>query len=104
MIRKWNKFKLYLRERLRIISKIEVTYQGKYMVKRRKYDDFIYTKNFENKLELKAKKELERIRNEPNLDSLKLTELEQYRNNLIKTQNEEKMSETNNKILVQGVQ
>ena len=104
MIRKWNNFKLYLRERLRITSRIEVTYPGKYLVKRRKYEDFVTTKNFENKIELKMKKDFENLKNQPDVSKLNLTELEKYRADLIKTENEEKNLDVNNKMMIQGIE
>jgi hypothetical protein len=104
MLRKWNEFKLYLRERLRLTSRIEVTYPGKYMVKRRKYDDFITTKNFENKLELKSKKDVEKSNNTPDINSLSLNELEQYRKDLKQSDLEFKKLDISKKILIEGVQ
>ncbi len=104
MLRKWNEFKLYLRERLRLTSRVEVTYPGKYMVKRRKYDDFITTKNFENKLELKSKKDVEKSNNTPDINSLSLNELEQYRKDLKQSDLEFKKLDISKKILIEGVQ
>lgn len=104
MLRKWNNFKLYLRERLRITSKIEFTYPGKYLVKRRKYEDFVTVKNFENKLELKAKKDLEKLKKEPEINSLTLTELENYRESSKESELKDKKSDVYQKILIEGVQ
>ena len=104
MIRKWNEFKLFVRERLRITSKMDVTYPGKYMVKRRKYDDIILTKNFENKIEIKVNKDIEKLKNQPDINKLNLTELEQYRENVKQTELEDKNLDISKKILITGVQ
>lgn len=104
MYRRWNQFKLYLRERLRITSRIDFSYEGKFMVKRRKYEDVIISKNFENKLELKSRRELERIRKEPNIEKLSLQELEKYREDKIQREIEDQKDDTSQKILLEGIE
>ncbi len=74
------------------------------MVKRRKYDDFITTKNFENKLVLKSKKDIEKSNNEPDINSLNLNQLELYRNNLKQSELENKRLDVSQKILIESVQ
>ncbi len=97
-----NEIKLKFREMLRVVGKGDLNKPNEYLVKRRKFKDIDITKDFEKRLNIKKKEDMyEMIANESiDITKMSLGELEEYRENIIKKEEEEKKSDLYKKVVL----
>jgi hypothetical protein len=101
----WNELKLRFKEQLRVTGKYDLNKPNEYLVKRRNFKDIDITKDFEKRLMEKRKMEVnEKIENKLiDLNTMSLTELEEYRSNKKIKESEEKKSDLYQKTVLTDI-
>lgn len=104
----WNDLKLKFKEQLRVVGKYDLNKPNDYMVKRRQFKDIDISKDFEKRLNIKkieqAQQNIEKKRIQLQYDKMSLDQLETYREDLKKKEEDEKTSDLYQKVLIQDVQ